>query len=128
MRKEWMRVLFVIAGLYDGVLGIAFLTVPGRLYRMFDVPPPNHFGYVTFPALLLLVFALMFFRIASDPVKFRALIPFGIGLKIAYCGTVFWYDLTAGIPSMWMPWAWADLVFLAFFLSAWRVTGKRRKT
>jgi hypothetical protein len=123
MRKLWIRVLFVIAGLYDAILGIAFLIMPSRLFQMFDVPPPNHFGYVKFPALLLIVFALMYFRIAGDAVKFRVLIPFGIGLKIAYCGTVFWYDSTAGIPSMWMPWAWADLVFLALFLFAWRVTG-----
>jgi hypothetical protein len=125
MRKNWIKVLFIIGGLYDGILGIAFLIIPGRLFQMFDVPPPNHFGYVKFPALLLIVFALMFFEIAGDPVKFRALIPFGIGLKIAYCSTVFWYDLTSGIPSMWMPWAWADLVFIALFLYALRATGNR---
>jgi hypothetical protein len=125
MQKNWIKVLFIVGGLYDGILGIAFLFAPGRLFQMFDVTPPNHFGYVKFPALLLIVFALMFFKIAGDPRKFRAMIPFGIGLKIAYCSTVFWYDLTSGIPSMWLPWAWADLVFIALFVLAWRTAGNR---
>jgi hypothetical protein len=120
----WVRVLFVVAGVYDGVLGVAFLIVPAQLFQMFGVPPPNHFGYVKFPALLLLVFAAMFFTVACNAVKYRSLIPFGIGLKIAYCGTIFWYALTTGIPAMWMPWAWADLAFLLAFVAAWRVTGR----
>lgn len=122
---KWMKALFIVGGIYDGVLGLAFLFAPGRVFELFEVTPPNHFGYVKFPAMLLIVFALMYFKIACDPVKFRVLIPFGIGLKIAYCVTVFWYDLTTGIPSMWLPWAWADLVFLALFLLAWRETGRR---
>jgi hypothetical protein len=124
MGKSWMKVLFIVSGLYDGILGIAFLVMAGRLFEMFQVTAPNHFGYVKFPALLLIVFALMFFRIAGDPVKYRALIPMGIGLKIAYCGTVFFYELTAGIPAMWLPWAWADLGFLALFVVAYRATGR----
>jgi hypothetical protein len=123
MRATWIKVLFVIAGLYDGILGVAFLIFPGPVFQLFGVTPPNHFGYVRFPALLLLIFAAMFFRIAGDPVKYRAFIPYGMALKVAYCGTVFWYALTTGIPSMWMPWAWADLAFLAFFFAAWRVAG-----
>jgi len=61
----------------------------------------------------------MFFRVATDPVANRNFIPCGIGLKAAYCGTAFWYAATAGIPSMWMPWAWADLAFLLVFAVAW---------
>jgi hypothetical protein len=81
-------------------------------------------GYVHFPALLLIVFSLMFFRIASDAVKYRELILYGIGLKIAYSGTVFWNAITGGIPFMWIPWAWADLVFLGLFFLVWRTTGQ----
>jgi hypothetical protein len=62
----------------------------------------------------------MFFRIAADPVKGRELIPYGCALKVSYCGTAFFYQLTRGIPFMWIPWAWADLVFLALFILAAR--------
>jgi len=123
MTKSWIKPLFTVAGLYDGLLAIAFLLFTTPLFQWFGVPLPNHLGYVKFPALLLLIFAGMFFQIASDPVKHRGLIMYGICLKVAYIGTVFWYELTQGIPAMWLPWAWADLVFLVLFVIAWRSTG-----
>lgn len=120
MSDKWLKPLFVIAAVYDGFLGLAFLIVPEQIFAMYSVTPPNHLAYIQFPALLLLVFALMFFRIAMDPAGRRELILYGCGLKISYCMVAFLYELTTGIPSMWMPWAWADLVFLALFLVAWQ--------
>lgn len=124
MSSRWMRLLFVVAGIYDGVLGIAFVLFPFNLFEWYDVPPPNHEGYVRFPALLLVLFGILFFQIATNPRKHRALILYGCGLKLAYCSTVFGYHVTEGVPSMWLPWAYADLVFLALFLWAWKSLGR----
>ena len=123
MNIKWIRILFVIAGLYDGLLALAFLFFAGAIFQGFGVEPPNHVAYVKFPALLLLIFTVMFFRVACDPVKNRDLILYGVALKAAYSGTAFWYQITQGIPFMWVPWAWADLVFLVLFLVAWKNTG-----
>ncbi len=72
MSKNWTRALFVVAGLYDGIL------------------------------------------------KNRELILYGMGLKAAYSALAFWHQLTGGIPFMWIPWAWADLIFLVLFIAAWK--------
>ena len=120
MERRWTRGLFLIAALYDGILGVTFLVSPFGLFELQGIDPPNHAGYVQFPALLLLVFAWMFLRVAIDPVRHRDLILYGCGLKLAYCTTVFGHALYGQIPSVWLPWAWADLVFLALFVSAWR--------
>ncbi|RKZ13608.1 hypothetical protein DRQ53_09995 [bacterium] len=125
MDTRWIKYLFVVGGLYDAILGVAFLLVPANLFTWFDVTPPNHWGYVRFPALLLILFGVMFLSIAADPVRRRELMLYGCGLKVAYCGTVFWYAVTAGIPGMWMPWAWADLAFLVLFALAWHRTGSK---
>jgi len=123
MRSKWVRPLFIIAGFYDGILGLAFLIVPVQIFAMYEVTPPNHLAYIQFPALLLVVFAIMFFRIAADPVRRRELVLYGAGLKIAYCAPAFFYDITTEIPSMWMPWAWMDLAFLVLFALAWFALG-----
>jgi hypothetical protein len=115
--------LFLIAALYDGGLGAAFLLAPGLVYRLGDVPPPNHWAYVRFPAALLLIFALMFVAIARDPIKNRDLIIYGFLLKLSYCGMVFWYWFTAGIPDLWKPFAVIDLVMAALFLWSYQVLG-----
>lgn len=124
MKRKWIRLLFITAGLYDGILGLAFLLVPVQIFAMYGVTPPNHLAYIQFPALLLIVFSIMFFRIAADPVGRRELVLYAAGLKIAYCAPAFFYDITTGIPSMWMPWAWMDLVFLVLFVLAWFSLGK----
>jgi hypothetical protein len=119
-----IRTLFGIAALYDGVLGIVFLLLPERLFHTFSVTPPNHWGYVHFPAALLVVFALMFVAVARDPRRNRNLIPYGILLKATYCGVVFWHWSTQGIPDMWKPFAFADLLFGLLFVAAYRALAR----
>jgi hypothetical protein len=115
-----IRALFWIAAVYDGVLGLAFLVAQGAIFEWFNVTPPNHPGYVAFPAALLVTFGILFVAVARNPEANRNLIPYGMLLKVSYCGTAFWFWFREGIPGMWKPWAIADLVFLVLFWSAYR--------
>jgi hypothetical protein len=126
--NQSIAALFLIAALYDGGLGAAFLLAPGLVYRLGDVAPPNHWAYVQFPAALLLIFALMFVAVARDPIKNRGLIIYGFLLKLSYCGMVFWHWFTAGIPDLWKPFAVIDLVMGALFLWSYRVLGAWSET
>ncbi len=114
------RVLFCLAGLYDGILGLAFLLLSPSIYRWCAITPPNHYGYVEFPAALLIVFALMFFAVASDPVGNRNLIPYGILLKASYCTIVFLYWARSGLPDLWKPFAVFDAAWGLYFAWEWR--------
>ena len=126
-RSSSVRPLFILAGLYDGVLGIAFLFFAPTVFERFDVTPPNHYGYVRFPAMLLLVFAWMFFAIAADPKRNRNLIIYGILLKVSYCSAIGWYWLRdPNLPWMWKPFFIFDLVFLVAFILAYRKIGSSR--
>jgi hypothetical protein len=125
MSAPWIKSVFALAAFYDGALGLAFLVAPLAIFRHFGVEAPNHLGYVQFPALLLLIFAAMFARIAADPVRRRELMPYGMGFKAAYCGAVLYHQLGDGVPAMWIPWAWADLGFLVLFAAAWWHTGRK---
>ena len=111
--------LFWIAALYDGVLGFVFLLAPGSLFQRFEVTPPNHIAYVQFPAALLLMFGIMFAKIAIDPGANRHLIFYGLWLKASYCGLAFWYWLSTDIPVIWKPFAIIDLVMAGLFVWAY---------
>jgi hypothetical protein len=119
-----IKVLFWVSAVYDGLLGLVFLIWPLKMYEAFDVVPPNHWGYVRFPAAILLVFALMFLAIARAPRRNRNLIPYGVLLKVSYCGVVFGYWFTQGIPGMWKPFAVADVVFGVLFVWAYARLGR----
>ncbi|MDF1852939.1 MAG: hypothetical protein P1U85_19025 [Verrucomicrobiales bacterium] len=116
-----IRFFYLIAALYDGVLGLAFLFAPTQVFAWLELEAPNHLGYIHFPAALLLVFAILFFSIARNPVANRNLIPFGILLKISYCGVVLFHWVSSGVPSIWKPFFFADLIFIVLFVWTWRV-------
>ena len=88
MSSFWVRVVFMIAAIYDGGLGLAFLFFGSDIFRIANVTPPNDLGYIQFPALLLVVFAVMFFHISRNPPKHRELMLYGAGLKASYVGVV----------------------------------------
>ena len=124
MNEKAIRILFGLSALYDGVLGLLFLIAPTLPYELYEITPPNHRGYVRFPAALLIIFGLMFVNIARNPHKHRDLIVYGILLKVAYCSVTFSYWLTEDIPIIWKPFAVCDLVMGVLFVWAYRSLGK----
>ena len=120
----WIKPLFLLAALYDGLLGLVFLITPTEIFAMYGVEPPDHLAFVQVSAFLLIIFAVMFWRVAMDPIGNRELILYGCALKSSYCLLVLVYWLTTGISSMWIPWAWADLVFLVLFALSWQKLGR----
>ena len=119
MKLNWIKIIFVVAGLYDGVVGVIFFLFGLSVFDFYNATRPNHIGYIQFPALILIIFGIMFVRIASDPVRFRELILYVVGLKLAYSGVVFYHYFTAGLPFMWIPFAILDILFLIIFLVCW---------
>ena len=122
MNIKLIKFIFFIGALYDGFFGVTGILAPNLAFDIFEVTPPNHPAYVQFPAILLLIFGAMLYRVARDPVSNRDLMLYGIALKVGYSGIIFYYLLTTGVPGMWVPWAWIDLVFLLLFALSWRST------
>ncbi len=120
----WISPLFLVTAIYDGVLGIIFILMPGLAYRLYDVTPPNHMGYVQFPACLLLIFGLMFLQVSGDPVKYRHLIVYGILLKFSFCAVTLGYWVTSGLPGMWRPFTGIDFVMGVLFVWAYNKLGR----
>ena len=125
-KTAWISVLFYFSGIYDGLLGLIFLLYPLRLFERLGITPPNHVGYVEFPAALLLIFALIFFRIARNPSAYRNLIPYGMLLKVAYCSVVICHWIGGGIPYIWKPFAVADAIMLLLYVWAWFALDQKR--
>lgn len=111
-----IRILYVLAAAYDGLLGLAFLLAAPRVFAWVGITPPNHWGYIHFAAGTLVIFALMFGQIARKPLENKNLVIYGILLKACYILTVLWHESHGGVPRIWTWFAAADLVFLLLFL------------
>jgi hypothetical protein len=119
MALSMVRLLFVIAGLYDFIIGLVFLFFGPRLFEATGVPQPNHWSYIQFGSLLLIIFGTMFFGVAYDPVANRNLIPYGMLLKLSYTGLATYYWVTTDIPMLFKPFAIIDAVMLVLFFLAY---------
>lgn len=115
-----VRLLFAIAGTYDFVIGGVFLFFGTQLFDAAKVPQPNHWAYIQFGALLLMVFGTMFFAVARDPVANRNLMPYGMLLKLCYSGLVAYYWVTTDCPLLFKPFAMIDATMLVLFFVAYR--------
>ncbi len=120
-----IRLLFAIAAIYDFAIGIAFLTSGPQLFENTGVPQPNHWGYIQFGALLLMIFGLMFSAVAWNPRVNRNLICYGILLKISYCSLVGYYWAAGPIPWLFKPFLFIDFVMLVLFVIAYYAIGRQ---
>jgi hypothetical protein len=50
---------------------------------------------------------------------------YGMALKASYFGIVFWYQFHGGIPALWVPFAYADVIFFLLLYLAWRAVAQR---
>jgi hypothetical protein len=115
-----VRVIFAIAGVYDFVIGLVFLFAGPALFDAAGVPHPNHWGYIQFGALLLIIFGTMFFAVAYDPVANRNLMVYGMMLKASYTALVAYYWIRTDCPSLFKPFAIIDAAMLVLFVLAYR--------
>ncbi len=120
MKREWIRPLFVIAAVYDLVLGLVFLLAYPAVYRSFGVELPNHPAYVQFAAAVVAIFGIASWYVAQAPERNRDIIKLGVLVKLAYVVVVLGWQVRGHMPAMWVPFAWIDLVFLAAFVAALR--------
>ena len=117
-----VRVLYAVAALYEGLLGLVFIVAAPKVFELTGITPPNHWGYVHFAAGILVIFGYSFLQIALRPEENRNLIPYGILLKVCYVTTVVWHTYHGDIPPMWKWFAAADTIFaVGFFWSMVRI-------
>jgi hypothetical protein len=118
MKASWIRPLFVVAALYDLVLGVAFFAAFKAIYDRFGIPLPNHDAYVQLPAAFIAVFGVGFWFVSKAPERNRDLITLGILMKLAFGGVILSYAFRDAIPPLWVPFAWIDLAFMVAFIAA----------
>ncbi|HMC67243.1 MAG TPA: hypothetical protein VKI65_20075 [Gemmataceae bacterium] len=118
MSSGMVRVLFLIAAIYDIVLGLAFAWAFKTIYSWFGIELPNHDAYIQLPGYLIAIFGIGFLFVAFNPAKNRPLIFLGILLKLAFTGVALGHRFSDGIPAVYTIFAVLDLVFAALFLSA----------
>jgi hypothetical protein len=126
MALNLIRLLFAVAGLYDSLIGLAFLGFGPQIFDASGVPHPNHWAYIQFGSLLLVIFGIMFFAVAYAPQANRNLIPYGMLLKLSYTGLVVYYSFTQDVPLLFKPFTVIDATMFVLFALAYNTLSATR--
>lgn len=116
MSIKGIKTVFLIAGVYDIILGIVFALFFKPIYNMFGAELPNHAGYIQLAASYIFVFGIGFYLVYKDPVRNQAIITLGILMKFLFVVIVLGHLLLDTIPAFYIPFALLDIVFLLLFL------------
>lgn len=118
MSRKAIKTLFMLAALYDLVLGVVFGLFYQPVYNSFGVALPNHAGYIQLAAAYIFLFGIAFLWVWRDPQANRPLITLGMLMKLAFCVIAFGHLIVDSIPVFYIPFAILDVVFLVLFWMA----------
>ena len=118
-RKGYYKVLFLIAAIYDLVLGIIFTFFYKFTFSLLGIPIPTYPGYISLIGVFLIVLGVAYYFIyRGDLVRNLDLIRVGTFYKFAYIAVVLYYWIFATIPHIIFValFVVADLIFLILFI------------
>jgi len=114
--SSW-RAFFLVAAIYDMLLGAAFVVLGEQILRTIGMELPPHIAYIQLAAVFIFVQGLGYWLVYRDPVGNLGIVRVGIAYKAAYAGLAFWYLVIGALPSIFfIPWAIIDLLFLVGFV------------
>jgi hypothetical protein len=118
-RVDWpgWRPFFLVAALYDIVLGAVFMVFGEEILDWIGMELPPHIAYIQLAAIFIFVQGLSYLLVWRDPPHNPGLVQVGVVYKVAYVGLALWYLIVGQLPSdFFIPWAIIDVLFMIGFL------------
>jgi hypothetical protein len=91
---------FRIVGVYDVLLGLAFIFFYTDFYQALEITMPTHPAYVYVPALFVMCGGIGEFLIARNPLRNTDLVIVRLLMKLSFASVIFYYYFTSGIPTI----------------------------
>lgn len=129
-RERYYKALFLVAAIYDIVLGIAFTFFHQPVFDMVGVTPPDG-GYIPLLGTFLFVIGIAYYLIwRGDLHQNRDMILVGTLYKLAYASVAFVYWALGDLPHVIFGAVFgiADLIFFVLMLECWVFLGRGRTT
>lgn len=102
-RKKYYKGLFLVAAIYDIVLGIVFTFFYGFAFKLLGITDklPNYGAYLSLIGSFLFVIGIAYYLIYKGDLKRnRSLIIVGALYKFAFASVAIWYFAIGEIPHV----------------------------
>lgn len=85
------RTFFIVAAVYDLVLGAAFFLFYGPIWNTLGLELPNNTAYIHLTAAFVFVQGVGYWIVAQNPLANRGIVQMGIAYKFAFASLAFYY-------------------------------------
>jgi hypothetical protein len=116
---DWnrFRTLFLVAALYDIVLGIAFFVFWRPVLTSLGVPLPENTSYLLIASAYIFSQGVSYWYVSRDVLKNIDMVKVGVLYKFIYVGLAIYYVAIGQLPHVVFGWfAGFDFIFLVLFL------------
>ena len=111
------RNLFLIAALYDFVLGFAFFFfLPLFFKEIYDIPTPIYPAFYQGGAAFVFVMGVGFYFVYRNMYRNVDIVKIGIIFKSVYTALAFYYVFIENMPWVFSIFGVLDIVFIIFFI------------
>ncbi|MFH1053588.1 MAG: hypothetical protein V1740_04205 [Candidatus Woesearchaeota archaeon] len=113
---KMFKYLFLIAAIYDLVLGILFFLYYKQIYNLFNITKPVYPMYLQLSAAFVIAMGVGYLFIYLNMYRNIDLVKLGIVYKVVYSGltSYFYFNNMAHVLFFWF--ALIDVIFLVFFV------------
>jgi len=116
-REGVYRNLFLVAALYDFVLGFFFfLFWPFIFDHILKIPYPNYPAFYQAAAAFIFNMGIGFYFVYRNMYRNIDIVKVGIYFKLFYTGLAFFYVFVEKMPWILALFGFLDLIFIVFFV------------
>lgn len=117
MKKDlFFKNLFLIAAVYDFVLGILFFFFYKSILNYFNIPVPEIPAYLQMCAAFVIAIGMGYYFVYKNLYKNIDLVKLGIVYKFAYSFVVIYFYLTGLDYLIFLILAICDIIFMILFI------------
>ena len=119
------RTFFIVAAVYDLVLGAAFFLFYGPIWELLELQLPNNTAYIHLTAAFVFVQGVGYWIVARDLTRNHGIVQMGIAYKFAFAALSFYYFAIGQLLH------WSFLVYgvldALFLVGFWLFLSQARK-
>ena len=123
------RNLFLVAALYDFILGFFFFVFWHFIFdNILKIPYPNYPAFYQAAAAFIFTMGLGFYFVYLNMYRNIDIVKVGIVFKLFYIGVAFYYVFVESMPWIFLVFGFLDLIFILFFILFLRAVAKELQT
>lgn len=115
-KEGLFKTIFLIAAIYDFILGIAFFAFYKQIFTYFNIPIPSSPIYLQMAAAFVIAMGIGYCFIYKNLYRNIDLVKLGIVYKTVYSGLVGYFYFANLAHIIFLCFAIFDIIFLVLFI------------